>query len=287
MTYQLATAKVWDGSAWVPAVGGGKTGQDLIVGWASDFSAATPVGTVGGTGTVIAASSSAHTFGAWTQIYASTGYDVAVIVVQVGTATAGQASGSVVEVGVGASGAESAIAQYACGSHAAWVAIPVRVAAGSRISARLQSVVTGGKTGVVYMSLVPQIGDFAGSSSTDAYGVDLATSRGVNLSASNVWTEITASTTRAYRALSFTLSASNDTQLNQNAIAEIATGASGSETRIGGYRFRTNVNENLLTDQGPVPFLYVGDVPAGTRLAVRQNSAQTYFDACVIGIPYL
>ena len=71
------------------------------------------------------------------------------------------------------------------------------------------------------------------------------------------------------------------------AIAEIATGASGSETRIGGCRFRTNVNESIFTDQGPVPFLYVGDVPAGTRLAVRQNSAQTYFDACVIGIPYL
>lgn len=285
MSYQLTTAKVWDGSAWVPAVGGAKAGQDLIVGWASDFSAATPVGAVGGTSTTVTASSSAHTFGAWTQIYASTAYDVAVIVVQVGTNTGGQASGSVVEIGVGASGAESAIARYACGSHAMWVAIPVRVAAGSRISARLQSVVTGGKTGAVWMSLIPQIGDFASPSSTDAYGVNLATSRGVSLPASNVWAEITASTTRAYRALSFTLSASNDTQVGAAVIAEIATGASGSETSIGGFRCRSSANEAITLDS-PVPFLYVGDVPAGTRLAVRQNSAQTYFDACVIGIPY-
>ena len=288
MTYQLATAKVWDGSAWVPAVGGGKAGQDLVIAMASDFLSASPVRTLGGPGITITASASAHTFGAWTQLVASTTFDAAAIaLVATAVGALGTATGSVIEIGIGASGAETVVARVAVGSHAGYdVLIPVRVPSGSRVSARIQSVVTGGKTGVLQVGFVPQIGGFLGAADTDVYGVDTATSRGTNVAASDVWTQVTASTTRAYRGAVVVFSVSNDTQTNTSPIGELGTGASGSETTIATLRFRGTTNEAITTDQPMMPFLYVGNIPAGTRLAVRQNSGQTYFDACIIGVPY-
>lgn len=288
MTVNVANAKVWDGSAWVEAVGYAKAGQDLVIAMASDFLSAAPVGPVGGTGVTVTANASAHTFGAWAELAASTTFDAAAIALVVNAVGASAtATGSVIEVGIGASGAETAVARIAVGSHNPYsILIPVRVPTGLRVAARIQSVVTGGKTGVLHVGFIPQIGGFASAATTDAYGVDTATSRGTNVAASNSWTQITASTTQAYRGAVVVFSASNDTQSNASAVGELGTGASGSETTIASLRFRSNTVESVLTDQPMMPFLYVGNIPAGTRLAVRQNSVQTYFDACIIGIPY-
>jgi hypothetical protein len=288
MTYQVANARIWDGSAWVDATGRGKTGQNLVIAMASDFASDPPVGAVGGTGVTLTANASAHTFGAWAQLIASTTFDAAAIAIITNTFfTSATATGSVIEVGIGASGAETAVAQIAVGSHLQYnILIPVQVPSGSRIAARLQSVVTGGKTGTLHTGVIPQIGGFVGAANTDTYGVSTATSRGTNVAASNAWTEITASTTRAYRGAVVVFSASNDTQTNINVVGRLGSGASGSETTLASLRFNGGATENVANTQAVMPFLYVGDIPAGTRLAVNQNSAQTYLDACIIGIPY-
>jgi hypothetical protein len=272
---------------------GGRRGQDVVLPFISDFASTVPAGFVGGGVTpapsvVLTANSSAHTFGAWTQVVASTAFESSALIVGTNNFnTSTVATGSVIDIGIGASGSEVSLMQIAVGSHNTYqTVIPIRIPAGTRIAARIQSVVTGGKTGQLHYGLLPVLGDFVSAPTVDVYGVDLATSRGVGITSVNTWTEITSSTTQAYRGMCVVISASNDTQANANIVFQLGVGASGSETVLGYGRVRQVATEAVLTDVGQFPFLYNGNIPAGSRIVVQLNNSSTTFDACVIGIPY-
>lgn len=278
-------------SGWVQSVDA-KAGQAIVIPYSSDFLTTSPMHNVsGGPRISLVADTAAHTFGAWTQMTASLPDTISGLGLLIDVRTNATATGSVVEIGVGASGSEVTIARIAVGSHSAngggyIIVLPIGVAAGSRIAARLQSVVTGGKTGILNYGFMPQIGDFGSASSVDSYGVDLATSLGTNIPSANTWVEITGATTRDYRGLVVVWSASNANMTTANVIGRIGVGASGSETTIAYAKFLVTATEDVVLYQGILPFLYVGHVPAGTRLSVQHNAAVSFIDACVLGIPY-
>ena len=234
------------------------------------------------------ADTTAHTFGAWTELTASTPYDSSAMLLGLQTFfTINTATGTILDIGIGASGSEQSVCQLAVGSaNVSTYAVPVFLPAGSRVSARIQSVVTGGKTGIVAINYLPSVGDFLPATYVDVYGVDLSTSRGVNLAASNAWTQITASTSRAYRMLTMIWSASN-TNTGGNltgTVSQLGVGLSGSETVLGTGKFGSSTS-TVIANQS-YPLLIVENVPAGSRLVARQNSARTMVDVTVIGVPY-
>jgi hypothetical protein len=272
---------------------GGRRGQDVVLPFISDFASTNPNAFIGGGVTpsvvvTLTADATAHVFGAWTEVVASTAFQSSALILGTNTfATSTVATGSVIDIGIGASGSEVSLMQIAVGSHTQYKTIvPIGIPNGTRIAARIQSVVTGGKTGQLLYGLLPVLGDFISAPTVDVYGVDLATSRGVGITSVNTWTEITSSTTQAYRGMCVVMSASNDTQNNINIIFQLGVGASGSETVLGYGRTRSSTAEQVLTDVGQSPFLYNGHIPAGSRISVQVNNTGTYFDACVIGIPY-
>jgi hypothetical protein len=289
MTATVPNAKVWDGSQWVEAIGY-KTEQDFV------FPLSVAIdGVVNSTMAAVnvTANSSAHTFGSWTQLVASTTAATSMIQFRSPASTNGVASGTIIQFGVGAAGSETAIFSAAIGSFASGqqmltIFVPVGIPAGSRISARVQSVITGGRTVAVSVFSFWQVGNFASATEVDTYGVNTATSRGTNIAASSAWTEITSSTTRDYRALVIIPSASNSNMLQENVIMDLGIGASGSEVVKFQHEFSTNTNETIVVAITRINGgFYVGHVPVGSRIAVRQNTARTYFDATVLGIPYL
>ena len=274
---------------------GGRRGQDQIVAMASDFLSANPSGSTGGSGapvsTTLTADTAAHTFGAWTQLVASTGFDVSVLrILTEGVSASTVATGTILDIGVGASGSEVSIAQIAIGSHSLYQSVlPIFISNGTRISGRIQSVVTGGKTAIVRLGFIPTVGDFRPASYVDVYGINLATSRGANIPSSasplTTYDEVTASTTRAYRMLTAVWSASNGTLNNANEIFRIAVGPAGSETVIAYQRARSSTAEAIFNDLFQMPLLYVGNIPAGSRLSCGLLSGDAYFDVTLIGIP--
>lgn len=279
-------------SGWVQSVDA-KAGQAIVIPYSSDFLSALPVNSNTGVrpAAVPVADTNAHTFGAWTQITASLPDTISGLFLSCDARTSGVATGTVIEVGVGASGSETTVAQIAIGSHSYngggyLQLIPLGVQAGQRIAVRIQSVVTGGKTVTVSYGFMPQIAGFGSFPAVDTYGVSLATSLGTNVPSANTWIEVASSTTRDYRGLVMVWSASNATMSTLNILGQLATGASGSETRIAYQRFASGSTEDIISYQSVPPFLYVGHVPAGTRLSVQHNAAVSFLDACILGIPY-
>lgn len=109
-------------------------------------------------GVAVTSASAANTFGAWTQLIASTTRSYRSLGVAIGgNASAGfVAADAILELGVGGAGAESALAGFGCNllSTEAVVPIPpewvspraVSIPSGSRVAARLQDSTTATKT---------------------------------------------------------------------------------------------------------------------------------------------
>jgi len=162
----------------------------------------------------ITASVSAHTYGAWTEIVASLAQDTQMLGVFVNLGRVnGTNSASIISFGFGASGSETEFVAFACGSigegsiasaNGIFVQLPISLPSGTRIAARLQSVITTPKTCLIQgvISFAAQPYDFVGANKTlDSLGLNLATSAGTDIAASSVYSEIVASTSQAYRGL--------------------------------------------------------------------------------------
>jgi hypothetical protein len=206
----------------------------------------------------------------------------------------GTNTATLLDIGTGASGSETAVASnIAVGNAAAatgvfgtFFAFPCKIPSGTRLSARIQSVVASKNSNVQLFTI--SAGDYATTPTTvDAIGADTANSKGTSMSGSSgTWTEIIASTTQAYRAVAFVASAhSNDTaQINVN--FDIGTGSSGSETIIGSAR-NVYTSTEISATLAPATCLFGANLPAGTRLAVRHNIASNpdRYGVTLIGIP--
>jgi len=164
---------------------------------------------VGITQTTITANTAAHTKGSWIQLTSSLSGDTSFLIFTVINIAVNDAnSASLLDIGIGGSGAEVAIAENIAIGGARNVggivcAFPIKLAAGTRVAARLQSVLTGGKTCFMIAHYLNH-GDYGVAPTTvDVIGGDTATSKGIEFSgASGTWVEGIASTSKAYRAFS-------------------------------------------------------------------------------------
>jgi hypothetical protein len=288
MTYQLATAKVWDGSAWVPAVGGSQPWYSSLAGPELHDVTVTPT-----------ANTSANTKGAWTEVVASTSATTTAIAVIVGGVQSSSANtATLVDVGVGASGSEQVVAANIAVGGAVrlatrdlsglWVLLPVAVAAGSRVAVRIQSVVTGGKTASVQCRLFQWGTDFGVPTIVDVLGTSTATSQGASFSgASGTFTEVVASTATAYTAIGMVPSTHNSSILSIAGYLEVAIGAAGSEVVFGVVECFFWNQEGVSSSMSGTSPLFARNVPAGSRLSVRHNIAANpdRYGVTLIGIP--
>jgi len=238
------------------------------------------------------ANTAAHTKGAWSQIIASTSAQGSWLHVNCSAFnTTATNTASLLDIAIGASGSEVAIISNVAvgGAASTYFTFPVQIPSGSRLSARIQSVVTGGKTGTVTLFVV-DAGDYAASpTSVDVIGTSTANSQGTSFTgASGTWVQATASTSRAYRAISFVPSThDSDIATITNSLAEIGVGAAGSEIDFASQRWTSNANEFIGTAQ-PFPIDPHGRaIPSGSRLAVRHaiTANPSKYGFCLIGIP--
>jgi len=242
-------------------------------------------------GITVTANSSAHTKGAWAQLIASTSADNSFAVVFVNAVGASATNtATLLDFALGASGSETAfISNIAVGGASNLsLGFPIKIPSGSRLSARIQSVVTGGKTASVTTILYN-----AGSYSTtptalDVIGTDTANSKGTSFSGSSgTWVEGIASTSQAYRAVAAVVSVHDaDTPNASNLLYTIGVGAAGNEVEFGTLRASVNSAEAASTSV-PRPLVFGRAIPAGSRLAVKHaltvNPDRVGFT--LIGIP--
>lgn len=237
----------------------------------------------------VTANATAHTKGAWTEIIASTSGEATLLIVAVrAIAQNATATATLLDVAVGGVGAEVPIAQNiavggasdAGGAHFS-IPIPVTVAAGSRVSARIQSVVTGGKTAIVSIAGVAGAA-ITSESALVTIGSSTGTSAGT--SAGTSWTQITASTAAAYRYLVVVPSLSTAAASGAGTDLQIASGAASSEVQIGRVFLTTTTTEAVYAPAAaPWPmFAIIPGVPAGTRLSARRATAPC--DVTILGV---
>jgi hypothetical protein len=245
----------------------------------------------------VTADNTAHTKGAWSQIIASTSANGTFLYITVtGVGSASTNTATLVDIATGASGSETAfISNCAVGGAAAGgalqgavIGVPFQVPSGTRISARIQSVVSGGKTGVVSVAVI-DAGEYPSApTSVDVIGTNTATSKGTEFAGgSGTWVEAVGSTARAYRAVCPVISIHSDTVANlTQRIYEVGVGASGNEAAFGATRYAITNSEQAGI---AVPFSYLlgEQIPAGSRLAVKHaiTADPNLYGFCLIGIP--
>jgi hypothetical protein len=210
--------------------------------------------------------------------------------------TAATNTATLIDVATGASGSETDIisnlavggALTTAGPTGLVVAVPIKIASSTRLAARIQSVVTGGKTAAAQIFLFDVGGDYATApTSVDVITGDTATSEGISFSgASGTWVQAIASTSRAYRAVAIVPSTHNTNIATITPQLDVAIGASGSEVAFGSAIAGYNNGENVFSTP-PHLSLFGRNIPAGSRLAVRHNiaSAPDRYGFTLIGIP--
>ena len=258
------------------------------IAWYENYSAI--IHTVGGSVTVTA-DTAAHTKGAWSQLIASTSANTSYIYFLVGSvSTTNTDTSTLIDFATGASGSEVAFASNICvgGAVSTIAAFPIKIASGQRISARIQSVVTGGKTASV-QTIAMDTGDYNNApTSVDVIGADTATSTGTAFSgASGTWVEATASTSRAYKAVGITVAVQDSNTANVvNALYTVGVGASASEIEFGNSRVNITANE-VASIVDPRIMHFGRNIPAGSRLAVKHAIAAnpSKYGFTLIGIP--
>lgn len=251
-------------------------------------------------GVSVQADTNAHTKGAWTEIIASTSANASLLHVWVaGLALSNTNTATLIDIGTGASGSETSVVSnvaVGCASNETSgstfaggieFCVPLKIPSGTRISARIQSVVTGGETARVAMYVL-DAGDYdSAPTSVDTIGADTANSKGISCSgASGTWVEAIASTSQAYRAVVFVPSSSQPTNANTIVRFDIGIGASGNENAFGFVETIYSSGEAVTTSR-PSLILFGKPIPSGSRLAVRHTRATSpeRSDFVLIGIP--
>jgi len=244
----------------------------------------------------VTANSSAHTKGAYAELVASTSANASYIVIDCEMATSATNTSTLLDIATGASGSETVLvgdvavggAVRSLGTRCPFAfGVPIKIPSGTRLSARIQSVVTGGKTGTVVVRTYESADYSAAPTSVDVIGTDTDTSTGTAMSgASGTWVEIIASTSRAYRAVSIVPSVNSNNMGNEAVTFTLGTGASGSETAKGAMVAHYVANEEVGMTAYTPP-IAGGTIAAGTRLAIKHNASSIpqRYAVTLIGIP--
>lgn len=239
----------------------------------------------------VTANTAAHTKGNWAQLISSTSANASLLNLNIaGLATNALNTASLLDIGTGASPSETVIASnMAIGAAAGTlIELPYKIPSGTRIAARMQSVVTGGETCTVRAAVI-DAGDYSTApTSIDVVGGNTATSSGIDfIGASNTWVEGISSTTRPYRAVGIVLSAHSNNMANvNNAAFQVGTGAVGQEVDIGEARYNYNASEQGATVQ-PYSVLFGHNIPSGSRISVRHAipANPNFYGFTLIGVP--
>jgi len=277
VSYQLTTAKVWDGSAWVPAVGGSSPWPTTVDGTVNSVN--------------VTADASVHTKGAWTELIASTSAAGNLLLVMVQNQATNVGTEGLLDIAIGAGGAESIIVANAVGGQMGLnvnrnrndLIFPVSIPAGSRIAGRLQNAIAS-RVAAVGIGIIDT--GVAAPSSLDTIGANTAASRGTNLPSNDTYVELTASTSQAYQAIVMAPLGTGNNVTPTDTTYTLAKGASGSEVELGSARVHHSNVELCTYAFTQLPFIYFGNVPAGTRLAVKQVDGSVLRDVILYGVPY-
>lgn len=236
------------------------------------------------------ASATPHTWGSWVEVDPSLSAAVNRTMLWVTNAmfSNGVNTSTLLQLGTGGAGAETAFATIGVGYAQTdrMHVIPGTIAAGTRVAMRVQSA-------VVSQAVSPVVGFSAAKDLNAAapvsIGADTATSRGVTITApgslntKGAWTELTASTSRAFTVLSlFPQGAGGTSFATGAAIIDIGIGGSGAETVLIPDVHLFVHSSELLNPRSPLA--YGVDVPAGTRLSARyaRSNANNPLDLVVV-----
>jgi hypothetical protein len=246
----------------------------------------------------VTADTAAHTKGSWAQLIASTPSNASIVRIAISSvSTTGAETSTLLDLATGASGSEVAFASNIAigGTLNTNLDIPLQIPSGTRIAARIQSVVTGGKTATVSATLINDGNYTTAPTSVDVINAgDTATSKGTAFAgASGTWVQAVSSTTRAYRAIVMAFaSQTNNSAATASTVAgqgwEVGVGSAGNEVSFGNFRFSTTANENFQANYPTTAFAIAGrSIPSGSRLAVKHPIAANpdRYGFCLIGIP--
>jgi hypothetical protein len=250
-----------------------------------------------GNSSAVTANTSAHTKGSWTQLIASTAANSSMLcVVASNITTPGTNTATLVDIATGSAGNEVVILEnIAVGGatstnisfYGITINVPFQIPSGTRISARIQSVVTGGRTANIAATVL-DLGDYSTvPTSVDCIGGDTANSQGISMSgASGTWVQATASTSRAYRAVALIPSMHSNDIVNTTITYGVGIGASGSEVQFAETQIRYGSNESTASVQ-PYIYTFGKAIPSGSRIAVKHNIAANpdRYGVTLIGIP--
>lgn len=233
--------------------------------------------------TSVTASATVNTPGNWVQMHAATQFPSSMLTVFTGNAgifLSAQNSQTLLDVGLGAAGVEQLLVQNVAiggvAQYASWQ-FPLNVAAGSRLSLRLRSLVAS-KSCIFGMTIYGGGGGMESGYQATTYGAVTASSKGQVLAtpgASNTksaWTVISAATTSRMRWMSLGLAAP-DTALSSaaNGLLDIGVGAAAAEAVvIADISYRTSTAEDILA---LMPMVYPVNLPAGVRLVARHQAS--------------
>jgi hypothetical protein len=247
---------------------------------------------------VVTSGSTAHTMGAWTEIIASTSEDAGYVAIYPNTSfQSGVDTTSMFDVGIGASGSEVPLVESLPSGfrraeimESAYNNIPLKVPAGSRISIRNQSVIPNHPVSFLVALGKP---DDRSVASVDVIGANRAASSGTLIAsgatgAQGAYVQIVGSTAQNYQAVIavFVMAGSSVTQTINPLLIDLAVGPSGSEQLLVTDSLQTTTTEyNRRNPPSWLP-IYVGDVPAGSRLAMRTSNNRDWMFGIIIGVPY-
>lgn len=254
-----------------------------------------PVTATSLSGVTATASATPHTKGDWVELIASTGFAAETLQIVVLTVTASSTANTstLVDIGTGAAASEVALISNVPIGHQTgttgvgqamsamtYIFQGLAVPAGTRISARIQSVVVS-QTARIGVALRQAGGPIAAGTTVTTYGADTATSNGTiptvagSINTKSDWTEITASTTADIRSFLVAIStAGGATQTANDGLVDIGIGAAASETVIvADIPYVGSATESHISRGCEVPFIRA--IPAGSRLSFRYQSTST------------
>lgn len=241
-----------------------------------------------GTGIAATASGSANTKGSWAQVVSATDRDWYGFWISFSAAVSpsGLNAAQLVDVGIGAAGSETVVvSNILAGGRFPLTGttislndppmyIPIAIPKGTRVAVRTQSA-TASRVCRVHMW-----GESGSStprpiySGCDTYGIDLSTSKGVEL-ASNAsantfgsWTNVGGTTSRNYQAiLASSQVPANATVNNRTYVIQLGYGSAAYIQMLAG----TTTTETWAV---AIPAQYVGqNIPSGTQLQARISCA--------------
>lgn len=225
----------------------------------------------------------------WTTLIASTSFDAQLVLVYISASgLASTNTATLIDIGIGAAASETVLipdllagwspAPTTLGGFPRHAIFPLYVPAGSRLSARSQSVRTTGSTRV-WVELLggPRGPEWWCGSEVKAYGITSASSIGTNVtqggsSAEGSWTSI-GTTSQQHKALIFMAQGSNTDTVMQTAGQDWDVGIDTTSTAILAEDFlsMTSTAEQLGSLGVWMPIY--SDIPSGTVLAARGSSS--------------